>query len=356
MGLILQGVKSVGNTGRVYLNRPFRAAVGYRLSGLWYFSSELASRLKATNGAETARLEVKVINDGFIIEGEKISSRLVPVLNLGDKIDKINLCGSLSARQLRQAFRAIDCGFLTPEQPFLISGMAMLQHGKELFIEQSNLAKIQREAAEFREHSTTDRLTGLLNDRVFGNRLEAGIKEVLASKREERRTGSSATKSLILIYLDLNGLKEINDTWKEHKIGDMALQCFANALRNCFKREHQDFLFRLSGGGDEFAVLIGPVAGAYEPVKIKTLLENLEREARKQSREFKRQAEEFLFRKGRQIDIPEGLIRFSAAADCFRPDIDRNAESFRSKIDTLLYVQKALSKTRERATTFKVED
>jgi len=55
----------------------------------------------------------------------------------------------------------------------------------------------------------------------------------------------------MIMSLDLNGLKEVNDS-KGHKAGDELLQNFANVLNICFP----DPFFRGRTGGDEFIVIL----------------------------------------------------------------------------------------------------
>ncbi len=87
--------------------------------------------------------------------------------------------------------------------------------------------------------SQTDELTGLYNRRGFA----AMAKPLL---KAADRLGAS----VVLLYLDLDGLKQINDSLG-HKVGDRAIQETAEVLRDAFR--DSDVLARL--GGDEFAVL-----------------------------------------------------------------------------------------------------
>ncbi len=99
---------------------------------------------------------------------------------------------------------------------------------------------------ELREQAQVDELTGLPNRRRLREELEAAV------ARSERHGGG-----LAVVYLDLDGLKSINDRFG-HEGGDTALQEFARRLiRNA---RQGDTVARLSG--DEFLVLLDPVAGA----------------------------------------------------------------------------------------------
>jgi diguanylate cyclase (GGDEF)-like protein len=59
-----------------------------------------------------------------------------------------------------------------------------------------------------------------------------------------------SSRSVSLIYLDIDRFKTINDTLGHH-VGDRALLCVADTLRDTFRRS--DIIARMSG--DEFAVL-----------------------------------------------------------------------------------------------------
>lgn len=86
----------------------------------------------------------------------------------------------------------------------------------------------------------TDELTGLENRRGIERRLT----ERLAEARRHGEPG-------VLVYLDLNGLKRINDV-HGHAAGDEAIRLVAEGLRKCLRAS--DAIGRL--GGDEFAVVL----------------------------------------------------------------------------------------------------
>ena len=91
-----------------------------------------------------------------------------------------------------------------------------------------------------RTMSITDELTGLLNRRGFFSLAQKQLKVAERTKR-----------TMSVIYADLDGLKEINDTLG-HKEGDDALLEFAGLLMDTFRES--DIIARL--GGDEFAVVV----------------------------------------------------------------------------------------------------
>ena len=85
-----------------------------------------------------------------------------------------------------------------------------------------------------------DSLTGLPNRRYFGERLDRALAQV-----------DPAHPGLAVLYIDLDGLKAINDR-HGHDIGDELIKIVAARLRAALRA--QDVVSRL--GGDEFACLL----------------------------------------------------------------------------------------------------
>jgi diguanylate cyclase (GGDEF)-like protein len=94
--------------------------------------------------------------------------------------------------------------------------------------------------AEVRRLSITDELTGIYNRRGFFILAQQQLKQI-------QRSQSAAS----LMFIDLDGLKEINDTLG-HDVGDAAIMAAANLLKHTFRES--DIVARL--GGDEFVVLM----------------------------------------------------------------------------------------------------
>lgn len=110
-----------------------------------------------------------------------------------------------------------------------------------------HLRKIQRALAEhqiqaevFRRMAMFDQLTGLYNRRFAEQRLAAEI------SRSERRG-----LSMIVVLLDLNDFKQINDTYG-HLEGDEVLKAFAELLN----RSTRGSDLAVRWGGDEFMLLL----------------------------------------------------------------------------------------------------
>jgi diguanylate cyclase (GGDEF)-like protein/PAS domain S-box-containing protein len=101
----------------------------------------------------------------------------------------------------------------------------------------------ERKAMErqLRYQAFHDVLTGLVNRRMFLERLEA-------------MTTSDEARRLAVLIVDLDGFKDVNDRLGHHA-GDALLKAVARRLSHCTRAE--DVVARF--GGDEFAVLLWPV-------------------------------------------------------------------------------------------------
>ncbi|MBB4090910.1 sensor domain-containing diguanylate cyclase [Salinibacter ruber] len=97
--------------------------------------------------------------------------------------------------------------------------------------------KIREEKLEHR--ATRDSLTGLFNRPTIEDRLQGAIDS-------EDRTGA-------LLYLDLDGFKQVNDTYG-HGAGDQLLNRVARVLEGAVRK--QDLVGRI--GGDEFVIWLSP--------------------------------------------------------------------------------------------------
>ncbi len=107
-------------------------------------------------------------------------------------------------------------------------------------------AALEVNAEELRKPSDTDELTGLFNRRGF----------MLFADRE-MKSAARYLRPLVMVFVDLNGMKIINDTLG-HDVGDRALVDTAALLRRVFR--NADIVGRL--GGDEFVVLSSEAVSA----------------------------------------------------------------------------------------------
>ena len=102
-----------------------------------------------------------------------------------------------------------------------------------------NVTEDRASEQHLRHMSMIDELTRLYNRRGF-----------LALSQQQLKLANRKQHGLLLMFLDLDGLKKINDT-HGHRAGDEALAAVADAMRESFR--DSDVLGRI--GGDEFAAL-----------------------------------------------------------------------------------------------------
>lgn len=103
---------------------------------------------------------------------------------------------------------------------------------------QQQITERERSDAHIRYLAHHDALTGLGNRTLFRERLE------------QVHADPQGKGSLAVLFLDLDGFKNINDTLG-HSVGDAVLKCVADRLRDNLR--DSDRIVRL--GGDEFAVI-----------------------------------------------------------------------------------------------------
>jgi len=104
---------------------------------------------------------------------------------------------------------------------------------------QQALRQLRKSNEKLENLSLTDHLTGLNNRRGF---FTFGLQQMKFAKRLK--------KDDYLVFLDIDNLKEVNDTFG-HAVGDLLLKGVAAILRETLRES--DVIGRI--GGDEFAVL-----------------------------------------------------------------------------------------------------
>src|SRR5260370_74242 len=157
--------------------------------------------------------------------------------------------------------------------------------------------------AELSNLALTDELTGLYNRRGF-----------MAIAERQLKLGRRSGRGMLLFFIDVDGLKEINDSFG-HPEGDRALRRTAEVLEGTFR--DSGVLARL--GGDEFAVLAIEAAGHSEATIKSRLFECLKSISADQSRY--------------EISLSLGLARFDP---CSRTSIGE----LMVKADQAMYQQK----------------
>ena len=153
--------------------------------------------------------------------------------------------------------------------------------------------------------STTDELTGLLNRRGF-----------FTLAKQQVKLANRDSKKLLLLYMDLDGLKKINDTIG-HSEGDLALVEAATVLKEIFRES--DIIGRL--GGDEFAVLL------FEPISFSD-----------EQAIFTRLSETVRERNARPGRLY--TLELSAGIKSYDPEHPCSLSELISRADTLMYKEK----------------
>ena len=123
------------------------------------------------------------------------------------------------------------------------------------------IVALLKRQADLRTLAMRDSLTGAYNRRAFLRLADRAWRGVSRSK-----------PSAMLVYLDVDRFKEINDHFG-HEAGDQALRCVVEALRLSFRQN--DIIGRI--GGDEFAIfcLCGEEQFAPIVARLKRTLEDL---------------------------------------------------------------------------------
>ena len=116
----------------------------------------------------------------------------------------------------------------------------------ETFADDTQVRAVEQRLRRAERLALKDPLTGLGNRRAF----DRTLKQHFASWARHRLPFAA-------LAIDVDRFKSINDT-HGHEAGDRVLTVIANSLSNAVRAT--DELFRI--GGDEFAVLTGPITGA----------------------------------------------------------------------------------------------
>lgn len=116
-----------------------------------------------------------------------------------------------------------------------------------------DLAEQKNTERQLRQLAYKDRLTNLGNRDLFKIELEQVFTQL---EKYPMLKGA-------LIFLDLDGFKQINDTMG-HKVGDALLLETAGRLRNCLRES--DSIYRF--GGDEFVILLKKVTSKKDATKV----------------------------------------------------------------------------------------
>jgi diguanylate cyclase (GGDEF)-like protein len=116
-------------------------------------------------------------------------------------------------------------------------------------LESENLRRdLEETSAALSHEASHDPLTGLCNRHVF----QATLEQELRTSPESR---------VAVLFIDIDRFKELNDTFG-HEAGDAALRLAADRTRSVLRSSDTAARF----GGDEFVILVAPVAGEEEVI------------------------------------------------------------------------------------------
>ena len=168
----------------------------------------------------------------------------------------------------------------------------------------------RQQIAEALAHSAShDELTDLPNRRMLSNLIASALERAAS---EHRKVG--------LCFLDLDRFKEVNDTFG-HAFGDQLLVAAAHAVR--LTTRPGDHAARV--GGDEFVVLLDPVA---DEAEAQTIADRIHRAIREQ----------------RVSGLPDGRANASIGVVVSEPD--DTPSSLMQRADAALYAAKATGNLR----------
>ncbi|WP_430254954.1 bifunctional diguanylate cyclase/phosphodiesterase [Neorhizobium sp. DAR64872/K0K18] len=179
----------------------------------------------------------------YVVEGLRFIDKTDQTSN---SVELRNLHGKLLVKLSWQPRRPGDLGF-SQVQPLVYGALAMVGLFFLLLVVSGSITlnQLKRDEADARRLAMCDRLSGLLNRSGFFTALDALV-------LESRAQGAH----VLLLYLDLDGFKEVNDAYG-HGTGDKLIRGVAAGLKTLVGSEA--ILARV--GGDEFAIAL-PVMGA----------------------------------------------------------------------------------------------
>jgi diguanylate cyclase (GGDEF)-like protein len=190
--------------------------------------------------------------------------------------------------------------------PVLVEGLRT----EQLWLWRDVTERARLRAGEIHGHapetnlSYLDELTGLHNRRGF-----------LLFARAQLDAGALARRPMLLIFVDLDGLKYINDKLG-HSAGDRALVDTSTVLKSTFRE--RDIVARL--GGDEFVVLVTDSSAVREVDLLARLAGRLDALNARPGREFQ--------------------LAFSTGVAAFDPAAPEPLEELLSEADSRMYLDK----------------
>jgi|GEM_PF-1829461 len=181
-------------------------------------------------------------------------------------------------------------------------------------------AALRERSGQLERLANVDTLTGLPNRNAFSARLGEAL---VRAARHGQRVG--------LLYLDLDGFKEVNDSLG-HEEGDALLRVLARRLRAVVRAN--DVVARL--GGDEFTVIVHDVEAASDVARV---------------------AQKIVEVLGRPVAMGHAALRVTASVGiAMYPDDARDAPDLMRRADAAMYGAKAHGRDGYRFFTRSIDD
>jgi diguanylate cyclase (GGDEF)-like protein len=180
------------------------------------------------------------------------TERELPRTSTGDLRDSTNQDEAVAmlqtrVRELEEKIRALRASHNASDA--LIEKLLEVRQRMRGELRDSRLQRIQLERLFQEEQQTAakDDLTGVLKRKAFFKTV-AKIREEIA---RGAKLAETSKKSCVLMLIDLDGLRDINNT-HGHPAGDAALLALVNKIRE--KIRSTDVIGRFGEGADEFAI------------------------------------------------------------------------------------------------------
>jgi len=199
-------------------------------------SIQLEATSQPSHGADAEGKDLRLVRQALDTRCAVVAddTRALPTYRTADPSTKSEVVIPLIAQRELQGALVVEAAL---PGHFQRDDLAVLRSvGQQL----ANSIKLFRYQEHLTYMANHDSLTGVLNHRYLQDRL-AG--ELERSAREQDRVS--------VVVLDLNGLKQLNDTYG-HLAGDLALREFGCRLKDAVRE--QDAVARY--GGDEFAIIL----------------------------------------------------------------------------------------------------
>ncbi|NLD81010.1 MAG: PAS domain S-box protein [Smithella sp.] len=259
------------------------------------------------------------------LKGDLTFFNATAVTNLGysnDEMMGMNFRKYVDKENEQKVFEAFHRVFVTGEPSKGVDWELISKNGEKKPIESSislmkdvdgnpvgfrgiirDITERKRTEEQIRLLAIVDTLTGLFNRRGF-----------ITLAEQQLKTAYRTEKKQLLFFIDLDGLKVINDTYG-HDEGDHALQKTAMILKQTFRES--DIIGRL--GGDEFAVLVVDDDELQKNI-LKRLKERIKEESTVSDVSYK-------------ISMSIGVAEYDPSRPC-------KVEELMLEADRLMYIQK----------------